>query len=263
MPPSNFLQEIINTCTRLLIESSTKKEYKEKLFKDSKELLKIVEKINENCEKICKRNEKYLNLIINRLNSLRGKTVETVLARTKTRLLVDVSSPFGWLVDEIGLAWHPILDTPYIPSSEIKGAVRAAIEFEKGREIAEIILGSGASAGQGGHISLVEFLPALPIRCENKELLEIDVLTPMYKEPGFEHEAKPTPITLLVVPPGVYFEFVYLIDHTRLEEWKDIEAMIDDRIPNIVRRALEKALRVLGIGAKTFSDYGRFEIIKT
>jgi len=39
--------------------------------------------------------------------------------------------------------------------------------------------------------------------------------------------------------------------------------MIDDRIPNIVRRALEKALRVLGIGAKTFSDYGRFEIIKT
>jgi len=259
MPLGNFLQEIINTCTRLLIESPAKKEYKEKLL--NRELSEILKKINENCEKICKRNEKYLNLIISRLNSLRGKTVETVLARTKTRLLVDVSSPFGWLIDEIGLAWHPILDTPYIPSSEIKGAVRAAIEFEKGREIAEIILGSGASTGQEGHISLVEFLPALPIKCENKKLLEIDVLTPMYKEPGFEHEAKPTPITLLVIPPGVYFEFVYLIDYTRLEEWKNIEATINDRIPNIVRQALEKALRILGIGAKTSSGFGIFEII--
>ena len=54
-------------------------------------------------------------------------------ARLVSKLLVYTGNPF--LPLEISLAWDPILNLPYIPSSTIKGAVRSWIELYVGKSV--------------------------------------------------------------------------------------------------------------------------------
>ncbi len=90
---------------------------------------------------------------------------------TRTRLLVHAKSPYMPL--EIGLAWHPLLNLPYIPATTLKGAVRA--HFKRGRLPCglslEDLMGSRESRG------MLIFSDAVPTKCEGA-LLEPDVVTP-------------------------------------------------------------------------------------
>src|SRR5690606_825690 len=74
---------------------------------------------------------------------------------------------------ENGFAWHPILGTPYLPGSSLKGMVRAWARAlgDKQSECVDSVLGTP------GHVGLVAFLDAIPVEPVQ---LDADVMTPHY-----------------------------------------------------------------------------------
>jgi CRISPR-associated protein Cmr6 len=142
---------------------------------------------------------------------------------------------------ENGFAWHPILGTPYLPGSSLKGLLRAwALTAQ-----IEVDARLGTPGGRGD-VMLLDALPLVPVQ------LELDVMTPHYgdyygsdKPPG--DWMSPTPVPFLVVAPGAAFHFALLprgeqarVSLDELEQW------------------LLGALGELGAGAKTAVGYGVF-----
>ncbi len=262
MSKGNVLQNIMFLLSAQILKIQKKEEYKGELLNKKGAFMGLLEKINNNAEKICKRNQRYLTRIKEGLKSLESFKIVELRAITKTRLLVDASSPFGWLIDEVGLAWHPILDTPYVPASEIRGAVRAAALIENKLTEDQINYLFGQTTDKFASASLTIFLPALPVSCNGK-LLELDVITPMYKDPQ-EHLASPTPIIFMTVSPNVTFSIIYAIDLDRaskLDTKKRKEGQINNILDNL-QESVILALEKLGLGAKTSSDYGRFGVLR-
>ena len=165
-------------------------------------------------------------------------------AETLDRLLIHVRSPFMPL--EIGLAWHPYLNLPFIPASSLKGALRSYME-RSGRRICglgvEELLGSKISA------SRIVFFDALPVGCRGS-LIEADVLTPHYPEAqGVVDEArvKPNPIVFPTVSVGVRFRFVVGV---RGVDASNLPCLVKE-LPSLLGEAFEH-----GLGAKTSIGYG-------
>ena len=153
-----------------------------------------------------------------------------------TPLVVHVRNPYMPL--EIGLAWHPILNVPYIPATSIRGVLRA-----RGREICGVSAAElFGDVGTQGDLVITEALPT-------KELaLGADVITPHYKEPNFrETEAKPIPLVFPVVRPGATFAF--FLASSRLKKECGAE----------VYKYLSQALQE-GLGAKTRIGYGVIKV---
>ncbi|MEZ0248076.1 MAG: type III-B CRISPR module RAMP protein Cmr6 [Thermoproteus sp.] len=153
-----------------------------------------------------------------------------------TPLLVHVRNPYMPL--EIGLAWHPIFNAPYIPATTIKGALRAAASGEVcGRKAADLF-------GEKDEAGALIVTDALPI---TESVLGADVITPHYKEPNAveEHKVKPTPIVFPVVKPGARFAFFIASEDGGL-------AGCVGGLLKLVDAALQK-----GLGAKTRVGYGR------
>lgn len=156
---------------------------------------------------------------------------------------------------ENGFAWHPMLGTPYLPGSSIKGMLRAWATVDEQRDVADSILGRQESPedgnGQVGRIILFDAIPLDPVK------FEIDVMTPHYSDyyrsgaiPG--DWLRPVPIHFLVVPAGTVFRFgVAPRTSGEKEHLKTIEGW------------LTNALQWLGAGAKTAVGYGRFELGKS
>ena len=145
---------------------------------------------------------------------------------------------------ENGFAWHPVLGTPYLPGSSIKGLLRAWSEQEADKEIQACIFGAGADASS--QVGGVFFLDAIPTKPVN---LEADVMTPHYagwtpEQPPGDWRS-PIPIPFLVVAEKTPFLFGF----GPLNSTSDL---------NIVRRWLTDALQWAGGGAKTAVGYGRF-----
>jgi len=279
----NIYEDVLEKCIEDL-EKLARKQLKKEKYKD-KILSNIVDKVKRNARIITERNKEYLSQLKKHLKN-QDKSVISVIVETETRCLVDTSSPFAWLVDEIGLAWDPILDTPYIPATEIKGTVSAVLEFED-KALRNLLLGS---TEKPLHKSLVDFTDAYPIEASNGTLLERDVITPIYGSKIEEHEASPTPVHFITIAPGVKFEFLIIIDKPRLnllirnyrenrlrgEEKELVESIknkldavrIDlneflEKIKEKVLKSVEKAFKVWGIGAKTSSGYGIFKLLSS
>lgn len=303
-PRKSILEDYIIKATELIkkVETNDQKKkdktkskewYKEELKKFMiKEVNKMITDLN-----ILERNKKHLETIKRKLDE-GGINYLAVKAKTLHRLSIDASSEFGWMLDEIGLAWDPILDTPFIPSSTIKGLFRATLtwkiadelvgkiqEMKELKNVAEstvnALLGEG---GDKGFVSKIAFLDAYPVKCEGN-LVGLDVLTPMYsitKNQIGEDEAQPTPIFIPIVNHGVTFEFIIIdISRENMETIFDAKfsdlikkskksdkniviprSFSDKRIRELMNETIKEMLTVWGIGAKTSYNFGTMEIIK-
>jgi len=165
---------------------------------------------------------------------------------TDSRLVIDTRNPIFPL--EISIAWDPMLNVPFIPSTSLKGRARAYFELNNvevdGLKTYELF---GTQSSEG----VVLFTDAYPVSCRGKHLVEPDVLTPHYSEARYaidEASASPVPIVFLTVSPRVTFRFLIAID-------KKFKAETSVKVANEISKALST-----GVGAKTAVGYGRLKV---
>ncbi len=157
---------------------------------------------------------------------------------------------------ENGFAWHPILGTPYLPGSSVKGLVRNWAEtWLKAESSAVAQIFGGNRSAHVGSVIFHDALPTKPIQ------LNADVMTPHY---GPYYEGKrdncgnleapadwhsPVPIPFLTVADSQPFLFLVSPRTTSQQNKADCQQ---------VATWLTDALQELGAGAKTAVGYGRF-----
>ena len=207
------------------------------------------------------RNFQDVDFYITKLNR-RQKEVSDInfTLATKSRLIVGLGSGS---VLEVSIKLHFIYGFPYIPSSAIKGVLRAykilekagfdlkkygdfEKKIEKGEQIEEEhkafveIFGNQKKRG-----SLI-VLDALP---DKFPALEEDIMNlhyqDYYSKQGPPIDKNPNPIKFLTVPKGTKFNFYFKNHKTYENTFKS--SLKDD---------LVKAFEFLGIGSKTGLGYG-------
>lgn len=171
---------------------------------------------------------------------------------------------------ENGLSWHPLLGTPYLPGSAVKGLARAWLELnDYPGDIRRQIFGSDNKtpvAAQNGEDQPgmvkggVIFFDALPLEPVS---LTLDVITPhmgkWYKQDASKPDRvpgcadtlpadwhAPVPVPLLVAK------------HITLQFALAPRRQADAPLVEVAQQALEAALANLGAGAKTAVGYGGF-----
>ena len=162
-----------------------------------------------------------------------------VNVETTTPLAVHLRNPYMPL--EIGLAWHPYFNAPYIPATTIRGALRAHSPPQAcGRPAAEVF----GTVDEQGDLVITDALPL------SEDALGADVLTPHYREPDGveEHKVRPIPLVFPIVKPHTKFAFFAASDQ------------LDPTCMGDILSAVEKALS-RGVGAKTRVGYSRAKII--
>ncbi len=147
---------------------------------------------------------------------------------------------------ENGFAWHPVLGTPYLPGSSVKGLLRAWVKRDAepcpDPEMRDRVFGKRDRAGS---VCFLDAVPICPVR------LAADVMTPHHagwtidKPPG--DWRSPTPIPFLVTAEEAPFLFGFAP-----------RAPLDDDDLGTVFGWLCEALEWAGGGAKTAVGYGRF-----
>lgn len=243
-----------------------RKEYQDRKCKLIEDIVKqSKESFYESKSKICD----LLNETKVALKNL-GYEVRDVEVKLKSRGLFGTGSNFGKLIFEVGLSFDPILNVPYIPSSSLKGAVRASYFIilrqrgysEKDAESECDLLFGSCSVGA----SLVGFTDAYPIQAgENEYILYPDIMTPHYKDVDTELDVNPTVISFLTIAPGTHFRFFVFLR-------KFDGCKVDNRSILRTPEPKEKDLGLLdlslllalkmGIGAKTMLGYSTFDIVK-
>ena len=150
---------------------------------------------------------------------------------------------------ENGFAWHPVLGTPYLPGSSVKGLLRAWAEQDAeprpDPEMWDRVFGKRDRAGS---VCFLDAVPICPVR------LAADVMTPHHagwtidKPPG--DWRSPIPILFLVTAEETPFLFGFAprVPHVPQED-DDLGAVFG---------WLCEALAWAGGGAKTAVGYGRF-----
>lgn len=210
----------------------------------------------------------------NFIKTQKAKGVEVVNLQAKliSRLVPGIgeTSPL-----EVGMSFDRNSGIPYIPSSTIKGAVSYAycinyvqdkqdpandpyikvnddkLEFQTEEPGFTLLFGSreSNSANRGGFC----FLDAYAQTCPE---LVIDIMNPHFgsyysgTNPPVETES-PIPIKFLAVEKGIVFNFRGFFLNKKAVKYKDL-----------LSKAFRTALTSLGLGAKTATGYGLFEIEK-
>jgi CRISPR-associated protein Cmr6 len=180
---------------------------------------------------------------------------------TKSRLIVGLG---GGSALEVSIKLHFIYGFPYIPSSAIKGVLRAYkilekldFDFEKYSKFEkEIESGDKGSEKVGAFVRVfgnqkykgdLIILDAIP---ENFPRLEEDIMNPHYpdyysKQKPPTDDQNPNPIKFLTVAKGEKFNFYFKNSQVYKEAFeKDL------------KEDLIKAFNYIGIGAKTGIGYG-------
>jgi CRISPR-associated protein Cmr6 len=171
-----------------------------------------------------------------------GFAVLELDAKLTYRGLVGSSSSFGRPAFDVGLSFDPILNVPYIPSSSVKGAFKAA------NDTAKLL--------RDESVRKLDFSDAYPVDHGLKGYLLVpDVLTPHYTKGGKdvlrEDEAVPVPVPYLSLAPDSVYRFMVGVEGVRP----------DDEFFKTVVKVFKLALEC-GIGAKTSLGYGVFELTK-
>jgi len=182
----------------------------------------------------------------------------------QSRLLVHTRSPTLPLY--ISLAWDPILNLPYIPSSSIKGVVRAYFKiFNKSIEGLGVrdLFGDTDHEDRTGHVGYVIFFDAYPVSCR-RMLVEPDVITPHYKEiEGSidETSVKPVPIVFPTIAPGTIIYIPFAVNMKLAERSDDdrLRKLGNTAILSVLIDEIGRALEI-GVGAKTSLGYGWMKV---
>lgn len=159
------------------------------------------------------------------------------------------------VLENAGLALHPVYGFAYLPGSGLKGMARAAAQELLGYSAEKIlsIFGNEPGEGREGHQSAGEivFHDAWPVGWPR---LMIDIVNNHHPEyyrgteaPG-DWEA-PNPVYFLAAAPGTEFGFVL----TMRQRDGDVELL------RAAATALQQALQFAGAGAKTAAGYGGFK----
>lgn len=177
-----------------------------------------------------------------------------LVMKTETRLIVHMRNPY--LPLEIGLAWHPYLNLPYIPSSALKGAVRAYLKASGAASQCNLSVEElfGSQDRQGTLI----FFDAVPVDFENV-LVEPDVITPHYSEAEGridEMNVRPRPLVFPTVAAGVTFRTVVAVKAE--PNTGKIPTHLLTKLPQWISEALRE-----GFGAKTSVGYGYIRLVRT
>jgi CRISPR-associated protein Cmr6 len=191
------------------------------------------------------------------LVAARGGTVRSF--KTDWHFVIGTGNPN---VIENGLAWHHTLGVPYVCGDAVKGLVQAWVRCwmdaeSQGEDVSALARRWFGDASDGiGALMFFDATPVAPVE------LIADVMTPHMGE-WYEHGDhavsdgslvrervpadwhSPTPVHFLCVRDATY---QFAIAPTRRAVTGDVEGAF---------AALEEALRVLGVGAKTGAGYGR------
>jgi len=179
--------------------------------------------------------KRYLDHLGDALRSTH-RFVFRVDAEVGTPLAIHLRNPYMPL--EIGVAWHPIFNTPYIPATSIKGVLRAYGGHVCGRPPSELF----GDVGSQGIVVITDAFPTSEL------VIEADVVTPHYREPDFrETSARPVPLVFPVIRPGATFAFFIASN--------ELERGCEREVRNAVAEAFER-----GLGAKTRLGYGVLRI---
>ena len=207
---------------------------------------------------------KYLDQISKAYKECDYEVLDFII-RSKSRCIFGISSGLAYLMNEIGLCFDPYLNLPFIPASTIKGALSSALRFfEKdiglSYNINAVLFGKG---GYEARIGGVVFSNAYPIN-KNSKLLVIDVISPHYqpnkylggtvRPEDYELKAEPVPIIYIAVDKGVDFRFLVAYNYYWAQG-------VEKPSHEFIRKMLNIAL-FLGLGAKTTSGFGVFELVK-
>lgn len=163
---------------------------------------------------------------------------------------------------ENGFSWHPVLGTPYLPGSSVKGLLRAWMEswaFDQNQQqerdalVLEWFGGNKRADNHDGKAGDLIFFDAIPVDCPS---VGVDTITPhmgdWYKQGGGRITADstpgdwhtPKPVSFLVTKEA---RFLF---------------SIAPRVPgeyDLAKQAMERlkdALAWLGAGGKTATGYG-------
>ncbi|GBD26343.1 hypothetical protein HRbin30_01675 [bacterium HR30] len=176
---------------------------------------------------------------------------------------------------ELGFCLHHTYGLPYLPGSGLKGLARAAMRREltgvpvvdrpKGseqkkekqnsdpKELLELF-GEGGDKGQAGRVDFLDGIPA------EADCLELEVMSPhhfKYYQQGKRDEPHdcedPRPLPFLRIRPGSKFEIALVARETN-----DSEKWLEQ-----AQRYLLLGLAELGLGAKTSSGYGVFQVVSS
>lgn len=161
---------------------------------------------------------------------------------------------------ENGFLWHPVLGTPFLPGSSVKGLLRAwatGWADASADDIRRFFGGDDLDPRAGGWI-FFDALPLAPVR------LGCEVMTP--HDGGWRISqgtavtpsdwVSPNPIPFLVVSPGARFTFAFA-PCRRVREDGGRDEKDDGRAD--IEAWLRDALDCLGVGGKTATGFGRFE----
>ncbi len=154
---------------------------------------------------------------------------------------------------ENGFSWHPTLGVPYLSGSAAKGLLKAWMEQWGGLDEKPEWFGVQDKVGD---LIFFDALPTEPVE------LTLDVMTPhmdKWYELGGEIKSvenepekvpadwhNPVPVPFLAVKKG---SFLFALA-SRTKDEKNVTEAFEE---------LEKALEILGAGAKTAAGYGRFD----
>ena len=153
---------------------------------------------------------------------------------------------------ENGFAWHPVLGTPFLPGSSVKGLVRSWAELEAEprpdpRRTDRVFgprRGSESTRGVGA-LCFLDAVPVGPVR------LDADVMTPHYANWSADDPPgdwrSPVPIPFLTTAAET--RFLFGVIPGRAAAQGDLDSVFG---------WLEAALNWAGAGGKTAVGYGRF-----
>ncbi|TRM87784.1 type III-B CRISPR module RAMP protein Cmr6, partial [Sulfolobus sp. E3] len=163
----------------------------------------------------------------------------------------------GWsllyFITEVPLAWDLILDSPYIPASEIKGILRDHfMELTNNGVLTDCVFGSKGGVGK------VIFLDAYPIEAPQNSILTYDIINPHYGRAKDEYDVQPVPVKFLAINEGVKFKTFIAFDKEVLEECK---SNLKESVTITLLRALILSMKS-GWGRRTSRGYGDLELLE-
>ncbi len=188
---------------------------------------------------------------------------------------------------ETSMLFEHNLGVPYIPASSVKGVVRfahlvdlvaaaddlpdgavAGDKLHEGKTDIPALFGEGGD-GEGLRGSVM-FLDAYP---ETVPELFADIINPHYPDYYQDKSGRippadnmnPVPVKLLAVKPGTVFVFRALVRKRVSERAQRAFAQLakyakGKTLVEMAREAIEHAVVIEGVGAKTATGYGRFAI---
>jgi len=213
----------------------------------------------------------------------------------KVRSTITAGRGFMDMITEYGLFWDPVLDLPYIPASELKGAVRSLVLkasalkakkegfqvsldlFGKARgkvlsenkdadeyEVFSKILENNFVVGETeDHLGELVFTDAYPVQADNLPV-ELMVITPHYtSNVKQEYEVKPTPLRYLGISRKTSLKFAVGVTKDGIDVLRDIASKLDLKVqPDQLLKSMINDALAIGIGRRTSKGMGRMEIEK-